>query len=69
MKCENKYAPQNLSDVLIPQTHIRNRIDAYEKGFRSSKVRTKKSRFLTSLERSHAGLRGVFAKSLVVARC
>ncbi len=32
MKCENKYAPQNLSDVLIPQTHVRNRIDAYEKG-------------------------------------
>jgi DNA polymerase III delta prime subunit len=32
MKCENKYAPQSLSDVLIPQEHIRNRIDAYAKG-------------------------------------
>ena len=32
MKCEINYAPQSLADVLIPQEHIRNRIDAYAKG-------------------------------------
>lgn len=32
MKCEIKYAPQTLADVLIPQAHIRHRIDAYAKG-------------------------------------
>ncbi len=32
MKCEVSYAPQTLDDVLIPQAHIRNRIDAYARG-------------------------------------
>ena len=32
MKCEIKYAPQSLADVLIPQEHIRHRIDAYANG-------------------------------------
>lgn len=41
---------------------------AVSRGSRSSTVRPKKSRFLTSLERSHAGLRGVFRQSRVGAR-
>ena len=32
MKCENKYAPQALDEVIIPHAHIRARLDGYAKG-------------------------------------
>ena len=38
-------------------------------GIPSSTVRSQKRCFLTLSERSHAGLLGVFAKSIVVAHC